>query len=60
MFIELRSLYKLDRKKERYIRALQDRGVLPKHINKNGYMCYDTLELEKYLKKRKIGRPNKY
>ena len=60
MLVEIRTLYNTDRKKERYIRALQDSGRLKKHINKNGYVCYDTLELERYKKKTKRGRPAKY
>ena len=60
MLIELRSLYHTDRKKERYIRSLQDRGAIPKHINKDGYMCYSVREYERYMKTKKVGRPNKY
>lgn len=60
MKIELRKVYQTDRKLERYIRALQDRGVLSKIVNENGYMCYDSKELENYKKKARVGRPNKY
>lgn len=58
--VELRSLYKTDRKQERYIRALQDRGSLKKYINKDGYMCYSEEELERYKRNARVGRPIKY
>lgn len=60
MLIELRKVYKEDRKLERYIRAMQDRGAIKKYINNDGYMCYDSAELEKYKKNARVGRPIKY
>ena len=59
MIRELRKLAKTNRAKANYIRALQNRGVLPKHTNELGYACYDTEELKHYKKTVKWGRPMK-
>lgn len=59
MIRELRKLAKTNRAKANYIRALQNRGVLEKIVNENGYACYDTEELKHRQKTVKWGRPVK-
>lgn len=48
-----------DRSKANYIRMLQNHGKIKKIIGENGYLYYDTEELEKYKKTVKLGRPIK-
>ena len=48
-----------NRSKSNYIRQLQQQGLLTKHINAKGYVCYDPEELKLLLKSRRVGRPLK-
>lgn len=57
MIRELRQLDIIDPKKSARIRILQSRGKIKKILNKEGYVCYDTEELENY--KGHKGRPPK-
>lgn len=57
MIRELRQLDIIDPKKSARIRILQSRGKIQKIINEQGYVCYNTEELEKY--KGHKGRPPK-
>ena len=41
------------------IYRLVNNGKLKKHINDRGYVCYDSRELEKYVKTKRRGRPAK-
>lgn len=59
MMKELRKLARTDRAKANYIRALQNRGVLKKHINEKGYVCYDPEELKRHKMTIRWGRPVK-
>ena len=59
MLKELRILAKTNRAKANHIRALQNRGVIKKHLNEKGYLCYDTEELKKREATIKWGRPPK-
>lgn len=34
-------------------------GKLKKHINKDGYVCYDSSEFDRYTKTKRRGRPAK-
>ena len=34
-------------------------GKLKKYINKDGYVCFDSAEFEKYSKSKRRGRPAK-
>ena len=38
---------------------LMNTGLLPKHTNESGYVCYDTEEFKAYQKTHKKGRPAK-
>lgn len=59
MIRELRKLAKTNRAKANHIRNLQNRGVLTKIVNEDGYACYDTEELKHRQKTVKWGRPVK-
>lgn len=45
--------------KANYIRLLQNRGKIGKHISPKGYLCYDTEELKAFQKSNRRGRPAK-
>lgn len=45
--------------KRTYIYHLVSEGKLKQHIDKHGYVCYDTVDYENYKKTVKRGRPLK-
>lgn len=57
MLKEIRKIVK--RSKANYIRAMQNKGFITKHINSKGYVCYDPEEIRAYQKTHKRGRPPK-
>ena len=59
MIRELRKPARTHRAQANHIRALQNRGVLKKIVNEDGYACYDTEELKHRQKTVKWGRPVK-
>lgn len=48
-----------NRPKRNYMYCLISEGKLKQHIDKQGYVCYDTVDLENYKKTVKRGRPPK-
>lgn len=59
MIKELRKLAKIDRAKANHIRNLQNRGLITKIVNEQGYVCYDTEEMKERARTVKWGRPAK-
>lgn len=56
----LKEIRKIKNKSKRvYIYFLTMNGKVPKHINDNGYVCYDPAELDMFHKTHKKGRPPK-
>lgn len=55
----LREIRKIKMSKAKYIRFLQYKGKIPRHINEKGYVCYDPEELATFQKNNKRGRPPK-
>lgn len=59
MLKELRELHKENAALEKYIRMIQNKGILPKHVSENGYAAYDTDEYAQHKKTARRGRPVK-
>lgn len=59
MIEEIRLLARVDRPKANHIRNLQAKKLIKKIVNEQGYMCYDTDELERRGKTVRVGRPPK-
>ena len=42
-----------------YLYYLMNHGLIPKHVNERGYVCYDPAELRAFKRMHKKGRPAK-
>lgn len=56
--IKLKRLADLEHGERRTIQARQNAGTMTKHIDSDGYLCFNEEELKTY-KPRKVGRKPK-
>lgn len=59
MIVKLGDLNKEKHSTAVYIRRLQALGKIRKLIDEDGYLCYETSDLEDYKKNIRRGRPYK-